>query len=317
MVRVSYCLGAILVAAVAALLVNYTKSHLALSVTSQGPPEDGNINLSSPESASTGADEREPRVPAEPGTTEDDAEFGDSDGMAAESTDSQNQTTTNPQIEEDILRNTRDSAVRETREAYALLLAELELTPQEEEDLLALFVEVRMSNTWVHQFSNPGPVRLGTPISDSERSDRIAAVIGRDKLQRFLVLESDLSEYRQTYRIAANFERRGVPLTKGQSDGLFNILVETGDQASEMKSPPGVEPGSREFIEFTLAWLSERERNVIALAASVLSPEQVIYLDEIYQRCTYERNYHLQRQPNQRDNLSGGELPFTWMPCGP
>ena len=311
MVRVSYSLGAVLAGVIVVMLVYGTRSHRVPDATRTVVPADGSEERQSPESvainSAAGEADRLPNV----GRTEDLA------SAAVEKNEHQNQAGTEIPIDEARRRDHREAEARDVHETYTLLLEELDLTLEEQEELLALLVDVRLSGMVVRHVGDPGPVRLGTPISDAERSDRIAAIIGSIELQRFLVLERNVERYRQTYRIAENLERRGVPLSEAQSDGLFNILVETGGQVSEMRPPSGVELGSREFIEWTLAGISERERHVIALAASVLSPEQVVYLDEIYQRCTYERNYDLQRQLSRGDSRSGGDFRFTWLLCGP
>jgi hypothetical protein len=82
----------------------------------------------------------------------------------------------------------RKSALDEVRIGYTLLFEDLDLPEQDKKDLVALLVEMRMEATWTDY-------QRGRTISEQERSDRISAVIGQQKLEQFLALEKNGRAY--------------------------------------------------------------------------------------------------------------------------
>jgi hypothetical protein len=69
---------------------------------------------------------------------------------------------------------------------------------------------------------------------------------------------------------------------------LFEILVEVRDQYwTEL--PVGIEADSIEAQEYRRTQRSEFERHVMELAPSVLAPDQLVFLDQQYQRLSYQR----------------------------
>lgn len=313
--RVSYGLAVFLAGAFIALLIYGTDFLHVSDFACPKAPTEGCIKRPSPESAGIDTEASEAAVLAtaravdetRSGTTEEDrSSAGDDD---------ENRASAEHSVDEDSVRKARASAVREVREAYALLLEDLHLAPPEKERLFELLVEVRMAGTWVIQ--NGSAAQIGAPIAPGDRPRRIAAIIGHTELQRFLALESNVDSYRETYRIGSLLERRGVPLSEAQSNGLFDVLVATRDQVFATMPPSDAELGSLESVERTLARIDERERHVIELAPSLLSPEQVVYLHESYQRCSYERSDDLQRQIDRSANRSEEDFKFGYRPCGP
>jgi hypothetical protein len=171
----------------------------------------------------------------------------------------------------------RQEALREVLIGYTLLFEDLDLPEQEKKDLIALLVEMQTDS-----------YQSGRTISDQERSDRISAVIGPEKLEQFLALEKNGREYWETYQIALLLQRRGVPTTPTQRDGVFDILVEVHERYP-FTNPAGLDQGSEEYIDEVLSQLDDTDRHVVELAPSVLSPTQVAHLFEAYDYMSRER----------------------------
>jgi hypothetical protein len=175
----------------------------------------------------------------------------------------------------------RRSTLDEVKIAYTLLLEDLGLPEQDEKDLMALLVDMRMEGLW-------SSYQEGRTISAQERSDRISAVIGPEKLEQLLTLERNGQEYWETYQIALLLQRRGVPTTPAQRDEVFDILVEVHERYPFTK-PAELDERSEQYIRDVLRQLDDTDRHVVELAPSVLSPTQVAHLFEAYDYMSRER----------------------------
>jgi hypothetical protein len=182
----------------------------------------------------------------------------------------------------------RQSATEEIRDEYALLLEDLPLGAQEKADLVDLLIEMRIEGTW------SGEIR-GRTISDQERYERIAAVIGDQKLVALIALEENRQAYWETTQIARLLRRKNRPLTEKQRDGVFEILVEVGARYPHTPPPADVDNDSVEWIEHILMQYDEHDRHVIELAPSVLSQDQVVRLFAQYQSMSRERIASVER----------------------
>ena len=136
----------------------------------------------------------------------------------------------------------------------------------------------------------------------------IEAVIGPEKLARFLSLEQNMYEYGEIRFVDCVLQNNDSSLTDDQRDKLFEIIVEIA--AREAKLPGAdAERRSIEGLEYRLAELNERTRLFLELAASELSAEQFGYLFDEYQRHSYRQADALERQkrarpdPNQESML--------------
>lgn len=204
--------------------------------------------------------------------------------------------------------NMRKAATRDVQDAYSLLLEDLDLLPEEKEDLLAVLIEMnieRMSGGTLENLIH------GKAISQQERHDRIAAAIGNKKLQELLALEQSLGAYWETQQIASLLRRRDVPLSEAQRDGVFAILIEVRDRYPLTESTD-VDPLSLEHLENHLRQLDDVDRHVVELAPSFLSPTQVMHLDGAYQRMAYQRTNSLETQKKRRAERPGEELPWGY-----
>ena len=192
----------------------------------------------------------------------------------------------------------RKSATEEVQESYSLLLEDLTLTPEEREALVALLIELRIDGTWAR--GSTWEIR-GREIPERERHDRIAAVVGAQKLQEFLALEKNLNAYWETQQIARLLRRRGVPLAETQRTGMFEILADVNARYPYTRPPPELDVNSDEYIEHTLWQLDEFDRHVIELAPSVLSPTQVVHVFNAYEAMSRDRISSVETQKKRRD----------------
>jgi len=180
----------------------------------------------------------------------------------------------------------RKNATEEVRDSYALLLEDLTLTPEEKTDLVALLIEMQIEGAWAR--GRTWEIR-GRVIPDQERYERIAAVIGDQKLLELLELQQNQRAYWETAQIERLLQRKDVPLTEKQRDGVFDILVEVGARYPDAPPPADLDDESVEWIEHVLMQYDERDRHVIELAPSVLSQDQVVGLFAKYQSMSQER----------------------------
>jgi hypothetical protein len=202
-------------------------------------------------------------------------------------------------------------ALDDVRITYTLLLKDLGLPEQDEKDLIALLVDLQLESAWTSY-------QKGRTISAEERSERISAVIGPEKLEQFLALEENRPAYWETYQIALLLQRRGTPTTPAQRDGLFDILVDVQAQYPATRPPEELDPNSAEYIAHIHRQQDDFDRHVIELAPGVLSPTQVGYLFQAYDRMSRERIELLEWQKKMKaehpEQNTGWMSPARWNP---
>jgi hypothetical protein len=220
-----------------------------------------------------------------------------------------------PRDEATILADLRKRAIQDLRQSYSLLFDDLELTPQERDDLVAVLVELQVESAW-----SGGPdgefQKRGRTIGPQERHDRIAAAIGDKKLDEFLVLEVNGPAYWEAQQIASLLRRKQVPLTETQRDRMFEIVVEVRDRYSPREAD--VDPRSLEYLEQQIEQMDDFDRHIIELAPSVLSATQVAFLSDEYQWMSQQRINAVEMQTKRRaerpDSDVGTFLPDRWNP---
>jgi len=198
----------------------------------------------------------------------------------------------------------REESTQDIQRVYPLLLKNLNLTSNENDALLALLIEDLVATTRT-RYSD------GIGMDEQERSDRIAAIIGQDKLQPFLELERNLSSYRDVGRVGPALQQSGVPLTDAQKDGLVEIFITVRNQ-QEWEPPSDLAPNTIERLEYRLTLEDEYDRLVLELAPSVLSSRQVQYLFDRYEASSYQRANALERQRQQMDDPSRRDIPLMY-----
>lgn len=198
----------------------------------------------------------------------------------------------------------KEQAIEDISTLYSRLLDDIDLTMKEKDALVALLVEDQIASTST-------PYSQGKAIDRKGRNSRISAIIGDKKLRQFLAREADLGAYSEVERINTVLRQNGVPLTETQRDRLFELLADLGDRI-ETTLPSDVERNSIESLEYQLAAMNERERFVIEQAPSVLSSEQVVLLDQMYQYASYQRADALNRQKDQRATNPDEDVPISY-----
>jgi hypothetical protein len=205
----------------------------------------------------------------------------------------------------------RKSALDEVKIAYTLLFKDLGLPKEDEKALTDLLVDIWLESAWTSHQS-------GRTISVEERSDRISAVIGPEKLEQFLALEENGPAYWETYQIALLLQRRGVPTTPAQRDGLFDVLVDVRSQYPVTRPPEEIDPNSAEYIANIHRQQDDFDRHIIELAPGVLSPTQVAYLFQAYDRMSRERTELFEWQKKMKaehpEQNTGWMSPARWNP---
>lgn len=202
------------------------------------------------------------------------------------------------------LEKLREDAAKEIPNDYSLLFNHLELTQSEERELSSLLAEFRVATTHT-------PCRQGTKVDSRARSNRIEAIIGPQKVARFLSLEQNMYEYGEIKFVDCVLNNNDSSLTDTQRDKLFEIIVEIA--AREEKLPGAdVERRSIEYLEYQLAESNERTRLFLELAASVLTAEQVRYLFDEYQRLSYRQADSLEREKRARLDPNREPLPLHY-----
>lgn len=205
----------------------------------------------------------------------------------------------------------KKSTLDDVRIAYTLLLKDLSLPEQDEKDLIALLVDMQTERAWTSY-------QKGRKISEQERSDRIAAVIGEQKLEQFLELEKNGQAYWETYQIALLLQRRGAPTNPAQRDEMFDLLVDVRAQYPTTPPPEQLDRNSAEYMAHILRQTDDFDRHVIERAPGVLSPTQVAYLFQAYDRMSRERIDDFEWQKKMRadrpDQDFGWMTPARWNP---
>lgn len=205
----------------------------------------------------------------------------------------------------------RKSALNNVVIGYWLLLEDLDLPKQDALDLIALLADMQTEQGWTSY-------QRGRTIGEQERSDRISAVIGPEKLEQFLALEKNGQAYSETYEIALLLQRRGVPTTAAQRDGVFEILVEVRDRYPSTRPPADLDQNSDEYIAHVLTQYDEFDRHVVELAPSLLSATQVGHLFEAYDYMSRERIADVAMQKKWRLEHPGADVgwvtPARWNP---
>ena len=109
-----------------------------------------------------------------------------------------------------------------------MLFRHLELPESEKLELTSLLVEFSIAGTYTG-------CQQGVEIDPQERSDKIEAIVGAQKLSRFLSLEEKMYEYGEIHFVDCVLNNNGSSLTDAQQDRLFEIIVEIA--AREKKLP--------------------------------------------------------------------------------
>lgn len=202
------------------------------------------------------------------------------------------------------MQRVRAHVEQEVVRTYSLLFDHLGVTQSEKDRLTSLLAENQVARTHT-------TCKKGTTIDPQDRADSIEAIIGREKLARFLALEQHIYEYSEISYIDCVLDNSNRALTDVQRERLFEIIVGI---AARKEVLPGAdaERGSIQYLEYRLAEMNERTRLFLELAASELSTEQVGYLFDTYQRVSYQQADALERQKRARVDASQEPRPLYY-----
>jgi hypothetical protein len=203
-----------------------------------------------------------------------------------------------PEPDEATLRaDMRKQATQDMRGSYSLLLEDLDVLPEQRQNLETLLIDMMVEGMWTA--TRTFEIR-GREIPLQERYERIAAVIGDQKLVEFLALEQNRYAYAETTQIARLLRRKDAPLTDTQRDGMFEILVDVHARYPYEEPPAELDRRSDEYIDELLRQTDDVDRHVIELATSVLSPAQVAYLFGAYDYMSRDRRSDVERQKKRK-----------------
>jgi hypothetical protein len=193
--------------------------------------------------------------------------------------------------------NMRKDATQSIRESYSLLLEHLDVPPEQRQNLEALLTDMLVEGMWTG--TSTFEIR-GREIPQQERYERIASVIGDQKLVEFLALEQNVQAYAETTQIERLLRRKDVPLTDPQRDGVFEILVDVHARYPYEEPPAELDRRSDEYIDDLLRRTDDVDRHVIELAPSALSPTQVAYLSDAYDFMSRDRRSDVEMQKKRK-----------------
>jgi hypothetical protein len=300
--RATFVLASVLAAAVVAALLLYDRDSLRPSTAAQS----GQTEAVQPQQTPSAATERN-RLD----TASKEEAAAQNQQPPSSNVNDEIRRQRRPQLDEATLREEdRKSALNDVVIGYWLLLEDLDLPKQDALDLIALLADMQTEQGWTSY-------QRGRTIGEQERSDRISAVIGQQKLEQFLALEKNEPAYWETYQIALLLQRRGVPTTSTQRDGMFDILVDVRAQYPFTSPPADIDPNSDEWIAYRLRQTDDFDRHVIELAPSVLSATQVAHLFNAYDAMARERlsTVEIQKRTRAGDpNWKGWVTPARWNP---
>jgi hypothetical protein len=207
----------------------------------------------------------------------------------------------------------RKQATQDIRLSYSLLLEHLDVPPEQREGLEAVLIDMLVEGMWTG--TSTFEIR-GREIPLQERYERLAAVVGDQKLLEFLALEENVRAYGETALIARLLRRKDVPLTQTQRDGVLDILVEVHARYPYEEPPAELDRRSDEYIDHRLKQLDDVDRHVVELAPSVLSPTQVAYLFGAYDYMSRERRSDVERQKERKAAGDPLFMRFGWTTPG-
>lgn len=159
------------------------------------------------------------------------------------------------------------------RREYSPLFEMLNLSQQQEDDFLDVLVAERVVEM------SPAEYRATRAKRERERTEKIAAIIGLDKVQVYEDFLQSLTEHTRVTQIGMQLDAAGAPLSKQQREYLVQLLIAERERVPQ---PSKVKPiMTKADIERELDWMADQDRRVREGAASVLSLPQLKYLNEV------------------------------------
>ncbi len=159
------------------------------------------------------------------------------------------------------------------RREYSPLFEMLNLSQQQEDDFLDVLVAERVVEM------SPAEYRATRAKRERERTEKIAAILGLDKVQVYEDFLQNLTEHTRVTQIGMQLDAAGAPLSKQQREYLVQLLIAERERVPQ---PSKVKPiMTKSDVEREFDWMADQDRRVREGAASVLSPLQLKYLNEV------------------------------------
>lgn len=160
------------------------------------------------------------------------------------------------------------------RREYSLLFDTLKLSPQQEE----AFLEVLVADG-VAEPTNIAEWRATRAQRRQDQLDKLTAIVGYDRAAILEDYQRNLAEYTRVTQIAMQLDAAGSPLSKQQKKFLAQLMLAERDRIPQPSMQKAITTTAD--IEREVEWMADQDRRIREGAASMLSPGQLKYLDEV------------------------------------
>jgi hypothetical protein len=175
------------------------------------------------------------------------------------------------------------------RREYSALFEMLNLSQQQEDDFLDVLVAERVAEPSAAEYRATRAKRA------RERTEKLTAIMGPEKMQIYENYLQNLSEYTRMAQVGMQLDAAGTPLTKQQKTFLVELMVAERERVPQ---PSKLKPiMTTADIEREIDWMADQDRRVSEGAASMLSATQLKYLDEVLAARLARRRVELFRIP--------------------
>ena len=176
------------------------------------------------------------------------------------------------------------------RREYAPLFEMLKLSSQQEEAFIEVLVEDGIAEP-----TNVAEWRANRAKRRQEQLDKLTAIVGYDKAPLLEEYQRNMAEYTRVTQIAMQLDAAGSPLSKEQKRYLAQLMIAERDRIPQPSTQKAITTTAD--IDREVEWMADQDRRIREGAASMLSPTQVNYLDEVLAARFARRRVELYRIP--------------------
>lgn len=176
------------------------------------------------------------------------------------------------------------------RREYGPLFEMLKLSPQQEEAFLEVLVEEGIAEP-----KNVAEWRANRAKRRQEQLDKLTAILGYDKASLLEEYQRNIAEYTRVTQVAMQLDAAGSPLTKEQKNYLAQLMIAERDRIPQPSMQRAITTTAD--IDREVEWMADQDRRIREGAASMLSPTQLKYLDEVLAARFARRRVELYRIP--------------------
>ena len=157
---------------------------------------------------------------------------------------------------------------------YGDLIRQLQLNPQEADQLIALLTDAQMKSLEVSRTSaGQTMIKNNTMASRKETEDSILALLGQDRFAQYQEYQRNFPEHMSISQLRSQLAVMGNPLpTEGQEKKLFAAMMEEKNIIPRPTLQTSRSPD--DFRQQNMQWTDDYDRRVLERAATILSPEQ-------------------------------------------